>query len=69
MPKQSGESMKTVRTAPKPQPSRAINHQPRPAGPKVLPNAQGAPKRSDALRPSPKRKSPAGGSLKPQQVY
>jgi hypothetical protein len=65
MPKNSGESMRTIRTSPKPQPSRPIKHGfGRPVGPKVAPNAMGAPKRADALKPSPGDDKP-----KPQMVF
>ena len=63
--KLSGESMRTIRTAPKPQPSRPILHGfGTPVGPKVLPNAMGAPKSADRLK-----SSPGGGKPKPQMVY
>jgi hypothetical protein len=64
MPKLSGESLKTRRLAPKPQPSRQINHQPPASGPRVLPNAMGAPKSADRLKSSPGSSKP-----KPQQVF
>jgi hypothetical protein len=69
MPKLSGESLKTLRLAPKPQPSRPILHGFGTPVPKTLPSAQGANKRADSLRPSPQRGSPAGGKPKPQQVF
>jgi hypothetical protein len=65
MAKASGESMKTVRTAPKAAPSRQINHQPLPSGPKLEPNAMGAPKIAADLKPSSKPKS---GSIDPRQM-
>ena len=65
MPKNSGESLKTTRLTPKPQPSRPIKHGfGTPVGPKVLPNAMGAPKSADRLKPHP-----GDGKPKPQQVY
>ena len=65
MAKASGESMKTVRTAPKAAPSRPILHGfGTPPGPKVLPNAMAAPKQADRLKPSPGSSKP-----KPQMVY
>jgi len=68
MPKASGQSMKTVRTAPKPQPGRAISHQPLPSGPKLEPNAMGAPKIAADLKPSSKKKSSGDGSIMPKQM-
>jgi hypothetical protein len=70
MPKLSGESLKVTRAPPRPQPSRAIHHQPDPAGPKTAPNAMGASKRADALKPSPQKSGPArGGKMPGQMVY
>jgi hypothetical protein len=65
MPKLSGESLKVTRAPPRPQPSpRKIMTFASQAGPKTLPNAQGAPKRFDNLKPSP-----GGGIMPKQQVY
>ena len=70
MPKLSGESMRTIRTAPPKLAPRPILHGfGTPPGPKVLPNAQGAPMWADRLKASPKRTSPAGGKMKPQMVF
>jgi len=67
--KASGQSMRTIRAAPpKLQPGRQINHQPRPSGPKLEPNAMAAPKIAADLKPSSKKKS-SGGKPKPQMVY
>ena len=68
MPKAANESMKTVRIAPKPQPSRAIKHGWVPSGAKTTPSAMGAAKRADALTPSPKKKSSGDGSIMPKQM-
>jgi hypothetical protein len=69
MPKNSGESLKTVRLAPKPQPSRPIKHGWVPSGAKTVANAMGANKRFDAITPSPKKKGPAGdGKVDPRQM-
>jgi hypothetical protein len=62
--KASGQSMRTVHTAPRPSPSRKINHQPPASGPRLEPSSMAAPKRSDHLRPSP-----GSGKPKQQQVY
>jgi hypothetical protein len=71
MPKASGQSMRTIRTTPKPQPSRPIKHGfGTPPGPKTEPNAMGASKWADHLKPSSQKGSPAGGGKMPgQQVY
>ena len=69
MPKASGANMRTIRTTPKPQPSRGIKHGWVPSGPKTTPSAMGAPKRFDALRPSSPKKGPARGKMNPQQVF
>jgi hypothetical protein len=70
MPKNSGENMKPVRLAPKPQPSRPILHGwAPPVGPKVEPGSMAAPKQADRLKPSSPKKSPAGGKMKPQMVF
>ena len=69
MPKLSGQPMKTVQLKPKPQPSRQILHGFGTPVTKTVPNAMGAPKRADALLPSPKRTSPAGGKMNPQRVF
>jgi hypothetical protein len=54
MPKVAGGEMKVTRLAPRPLPqARSIKSFESPAGAKVAPNSQGAPKRSDALKPSP----------------
>ena len=66
MPKAANESMRTVRAPARPQPSRAIKHQVQPpSGPKVRPNAMGAPMFADQLQPAPKPKS---GSIDPRQM-
>ena len=69
MPKLSGEPLKVTRIAPKPQPSRAILHGFGTPVPKTLPNAMGANKQADRLKPSTQKGSPAGGKMNPQQVY
>jgi hypothetical protein len=53
MPKASGSNMKTVRLAPRPQPSRPIKHQTPPAAPLVRPMSPGAPKQADQLKQEP----------------
>jgi hypothetical protein len=69
MPKSSGESMKTVRTAPRPSPSRAIKHQVPPTGPKTTPSAMGAAKIAADLKPSPKPKLGSGsGKIDARQM-
>lgn len=65
MPKSSGQSMKTTRAPPKPQPSRKIMKFAPPAGPRVEPMAMGAPKIAADLKPAEKEKS---GSIDPRQV-
>jgi hypothetical protein len=64
MPKQSGQDMKTVRLAPRPQQpkARAIMHQTPPAGPRLRPMSPAAPKFADELLPDPK------GSIDPRQM-
>ena len=72
MPKNSGESMRVVRTPARPQPSRAILHgfagPAGPVGPKTEASAMGAAKRADALRPST-QKSSGRGKMNPQMVF
>ena len=69
MPKSSGDSMRTVYTKPRPQPSRPIKHGWVPSGGKTYPSEMGANKRSDALRPSPQKSGPAGeGKVDPRQM-
>jgi hypothetical protein len=69
MPKASGQPNKPVILPRRPQPSRAILHGFGTPVTKTLPNAQGANKQADHLRPSPKKSGPARGSMKPQMVY
>jgi hypothetical protein len=59
MPKQSGQDLKAVRTAPtRPQPkARSIMHQEVPKGPLVRPMSPGAPKQADQLKPEEKHPS------------
>jgi hypothetical protein len=67
--KASGQSMKTIRTTPRPQPSREIKHGfGTPVGPKVEPNAMGAPKQADRLRPSSQKKPSGDGKVDPRQM-
>ncbi len=69
MPKSSGESMKTITTAPKPQPSRQILHGFGGASGKTAPNAMGAWKRFDSLTSRPaSAKQSGGGSIDPRQM-
>jgi hypothetical protein len=67
--KQSGKSYQAVRTAPpKPQAARAIKHGWVPSGAKTTPSEQGAWKRSDALKPSPKKSGSGSTSVDPRQM-
>ena len=69
MPKLSGESMRTIRTAPPKLAPRPILHGfGTPPGPKVLPNAQGAPMWADRLKASPKGAPKSDGSIDPRQM-
>ncbi len=72
MPKNSGESMKTIRTPARPQASRGILHgfagPGGPVGPRLEAMAMAAPKRFDPLKPSPASpKKAGGGSVDPRQ--
>jgi hypothetical protein len=67
--KPSGQPMKTVQLKPKAQAARGIKHGWVQPGGKTEPSAQGAWKWADHLRPSPKKKGPAGdGKVDPRQM-
>ena len=67
MPKAANQSMKPLTQSPPARPPpRAIKPQgPPPSGPKVRPNAMGAPMFADQLKPASKPKS---GSIDPRQM-
>jgi hypothetical protein len=69
MPKASGQSMKTVTRAPAKQAARQIKHGWVPSGPKTTPSAMAAAKIAADLKPSPKKRGPAGdGKVDPRQM-
>jgi hypothetical protein len=66
MPKAAGSEMKTIRAAPRPQPSRSIKRMAPPPAPYVRPMSQGAPKIAADLKPEEKHPS---GSIDPRQQH
>ena len=70
MPKLSGESMRTIRTAlAKPAPGREIKHGWPASGGKTFASEMGSWKWADHLKPSPPKKGPAGdGKVDPRQM-